>query len=375
MDNNLIFAVVAIFGVFGILGISFAKLSNRQGKTLEKFQERIVDLSNKLVVSQQEMEERLKGEQRHLSEKLTEQRIALNKTLSEGLQDTTKKTLETMSKVESRLAVIDKAQSNITELSSQFVSLQDILSNKQARGAFGEIQLNDIVSQVLPPSAYTFQAQLENGKRADCLLELPNPPGAIVIDAKFPLESYHALQETSHDAMKKTAIRAFREAMQKHIKDIADKYILPGKTADAALMFLPSEAVYAELHTNFSSVIESSYRARVFIVSPTTLWATLNTVRAVLKDVRMKHQAGIIQVEVQALFEDVLRLDDRVGKLQRHFDQTTEDLRQIRISTDKIGKRAERIETVQVEQAPNDDIKIVSPTYQNDSDKIGRADS
>lgn len=356
------FAIVAILSVLGLLGIAFAVRSGKQAKTLKIFQERMLGLSDKLVISQHEMEERLRGEQRHLADKLTEQRSALDKTIAEGLQNTTKKTLETMSKVESRLAVIDKAQSNITELSSQFVSLQDILSNKQARGAFGEIQLNDIVSQVLPPSAYTFQAQLENGKRADCLLELPNPPGAIVIDAKFPLESYHALQEASEEVTKKVAVRAFKEAMHKHIRDVSEKYIIPGKTADAALLFLPSEAVYAELHTNFGSVVESSYRARVFIVSPTTVWATLNTVRAVLKDVRMKHQAGIIQIEVQALFDDVLRLDDRVGKLQRHFGQTTEDLRQIRISAEKIGKRAERIETVQVEPAPKDDIKIVGPT-------------
>jgi DNA recombination protein RmuC len=260
-----------------------------------------------------------------------------------------------MGKVEARLAVIDKAQSNIAELSSQVVSLQDILSNKQARGAFGEIQLNDLVQQVLPPSAYSFQVQLENGRRADCLLQLPNPPGAIVINAKFPLESYHELHAAKDDVAKKTAERAFRDAMGKHIKDISERYIVPGETADAALMFLPSEAVYAELHANFTGVVESGYRARVFIVSPTTLWATLNTVRAILKDVRMKEQAGLIQKEVHILLGDVVRLDDRVGKLQDHFSQAVKDIEKIRISTGKVSKRAERIESVQLEDAPEPD--------------------
>ena len=347
----VILAVIIIFS--GIAGFVFLRRRGTAGEA-EQLRGDLVRLSESFAASQRDMEERLKAEQRALGEKLHEREAALNKTLAEGLQDSTKKTLETMGKVEARLAVIDKAQSNIAELSSQVVSLQDILSNKQARGAFGEIQLNDLVIQILPPSAYSFQTTLGNGRRADCLLQLPNPPGAIVIDAKFPLESYHALQAAADDVAKKTAERAFRDAMNVHIKAISERYIVPGETADAALMFLPSEAVYAELHGNFTGVVEESYRARVFIVSPTTLWATLNTVRAILKDVRMKEQAGLIQKEVQILLGDVVRLDDRVGKMQRHFDQAGEDMRQIRISTDKVGKRAERIESVQLE----DDAKV-----------------
>jgi len=336
-------ALIAAFATFSIL-----RLRGRAGET-ETLRGELARLTENFAAGQRDMEERLKAEQRALAERIHEREASLNKTLAEGLQTTTKKTLESIGKVEVRLAVIDRAQANIADLSGQVVNLQNILSNKQARGAFGEIQLNDLVRQVLPPSAYRFQAQLGNGKRADCLLELPNPPGAIAIDAKFPLESYHALQAATDDVARKTAERAFRDAMQGHIKDISERYIFAGETADAALMFLPSEAVYAELHGNFPAVIDASYQARVFIVSPTTLWATLNTIRAILKDVRMKEQAGLIQKEVQALLGDVVRLDDRVGKLQRHFDQAGDDMRQIRISTDKVGKRAERIETVQLE--------------------------
>jgi len=345
----IVVAVIAAFAVFSIL-----KLRGRAGEA-EGLRGELAHLTETFAAGQRDMEERLKAEQRALTERLHEREATLNKTLAEGLQTTTKKTLESINKVEVRLAVIDKAQANIADLSGQVVNLQNILSNKQARGAFGEIQLNDLVRQVLPPSAYRFQAQLGNGKRADCLLELPNPPGAIAIDAKFPLESYHALHAARDEVAKKSAERAFRDAMQTHIKDISERYILAGETADAALMFLPSEAVYAELHANFPAVVEASYRARVFIVSPTTLWATLNTVRAILKDVRMKEQAGLIQKEVQTLLADVVRLDDRVGKLQRHFDQAGDDMRQIRISTDKVGKRAERIESVQLEDEADSD--------------------
>tara|TARA_Y100001970_G_scaffold294256_1_gene449283 strand:- start:74935 stop:76056 length:1122 start_codon:yes stop_codon:yes gene_type:complete len=285
-----------------------------------------------------------------INERLQAQEIKLNKTLEEGLHTSTKKTLETMSKLESRLAVIDKAQENIVELSGQMVGLQEILSNKQARGAFGEIQLYDLVRQVLPPSAFKDQAQLSNGKRPDCLLVLPNPPGPIAIDAKFPLESYHLLRSATSDSDRSSAARTFRDAIKVHIKDIAQKYIVPGETAEAALMFLPSEAVYAELHANAPEAVEASYRARVFIVSPTTLWATLNTVRAILKDVQMQEQAGLIQKEVGSLISDMGRLDDRVSKLQKHFDLAVRDVSEIRTSADKVIRRGERIESVEIEE-------------------------
>lgn len=293
----------------------------------------------------------------------TDQRLeALTKRLGDGMTQQTEKTGVTLKALHERLAVIDAAQKNISDLSTQMVGLQDILSNKQARGAFGEIQLNDLVSSILPPSAYAFQVTMSNGSRADCLLQLPNPPGPIVIDSKFPLESYHAIRNASNDAEISAAFKSFGSDILKHVNAIASKYIVPGETADSALMFLPSEAVYAELHASMPEVVEKSYRAKVWIVSPTTMMATLNTVRAVLKDVRMREQAGVIQGEVETMMEDVARLDDRVDKLQRHFGQAEEDVRQIRISADKVTKRGDRIGEVEMgDGAEAEEIEPVAP--------------
>src|SRR5262245_22816733 len=276
---------------------------------------------------------------------LREQEQALSKAVGERLDRTEKATGQIVTDLRERLARIDEAQKKIGELSTQVVSLQEVLSNKQARGAFGEVQLNDLVQGVLPPHAYEFQCTLNSGVRVDCLLRLPNPPGPIAIDAKFPLESYSALRAVAagDTAAQQVAQRAFQQAIRKHIGDIRDKYIVPGETAESALMFLPSEAVYAELHANFTGLVEESYRARVWIVSPTTLMATLNTVRAVLKDVRMREQAGEIQKTVGLLLEDVERLGERVQNLKRHFSQTEKDLRDIDTSAERITKRGQRI--------------------------------
>jgi DNA recombination protein RmuC len=302
-----------------------------------------------------QMSERLQAQERLLGKMLEERLETVTKRVNETLEKSALQQTATFGELRERLVRIDAAQANITELSSQMVSLQNILSNKQARGAYGEVQLRDLVSSVLPPQAYKFQAPLGDGKRVDCLLTLPNPPGPIAIDAKFPLESYHLLRAATDDAQRQLAGRAFRLDMTKHINDIAGKYIVAGETAESALMFLPSEAVYAELHANFGDVVEQSYRARVFIVSPTTLWATLNTIRAVLKDVRMREQAGIIQTEVRGLLVDIRRLDERVGKLKSHFEQATDDFRQIGISTEKVTRRAEKIDQLQLEDpAPAD---------------------
>ena len=276
---------------------------------------------------------------------LREQEQALAKVVAERLDRTEKATGQIVTDLRERLARIDEAQKKIGDLSTQVVSLQEVLSNKQARGAFGEVQLNDLVQSALPPQAYEFQCTLSSGVRCDCLLRLPNPPGSIAIDAKFPLESYSALRAVpAGDAPALlVAQRAFQQAIRKHIGDIRDKYIVPGETAESALMFLPSEAVYAELHANFTGLVEESYRARVWIVSPTTLMATLNTVRAVLKDVRMREQAGEIQKMVGLLLEDVRRLGERVDKLKNHFSQTEKDLRDVDTSAERITRRGQRI--------------------------------
>ena len=313
-----------------------------------ELQGRLAQMSQSQVATQAAVAERLQAQERILTRSLEERLAELGQRVGDRLQEQTTQATKSLSDLRERLAVIDAAQKNITELSSQVVGLQDILSNKQARGAFGEIQMQDLVQSALPPSAYSFQATLASGVRADCLLLLPNPPGSIALDAKFPLESYRALREARDDAAMNQARRQFSIALRTHVRAVAEKYIVAGETADSALMFLPSEAVYAELHANFPALVEESFRSRVWIVSPTTLMATLTTVRAVLKDVHLREQAHIIQAELRRLLDDVVRLDERVGKLQRHFEQATEDVRQIRITTEKVGKRAERIEELQV---------------------------
>jgi len=309
---------------------------------------RLGQLAEGQATAQARTSEQLQMQERELSRRLQDRLDALGRAVGETLEKTARRSETTMGELKQRLAVIDTAQRNITELSSQVVGLQDILSNKQARGQFGEIQLNDLVSQTLPPSAYRFQAPVGENRRADCLLALPNPPGAIAIDAKFPLEAFQALREAPDDAGRATARKRLAGDLAKHVRDIASKYIVPGETADQALMFLPSEALYAELHANMPGSVQDAFRAKVWIVSPTTLMATLTTVRAILKDARMRDQAHVIQAEVEKLLGDVDRLDERVGNLDRHFAQASDDLRQIRISTEKVTKRGERIREVEV---------------------------
>ncbi len=353
MDTTILIAAAVLLAaalVAGALILSRRGQSQQQGPAPEitALAERLGLLTEQHAAAQAQFAQSLQAQERALAKTLEERLHTVATRVSETLEKTGKQHETTLGELKERLVRIDAAQKNITDLSSQVVGLQDILSNKQARGAFGEIQLRDLVESVLPPSAYAFQATIGDNKRVDCLLILPNPPGPIGIDAKFPLESYRLLRNADSEDSRKVAARSFASDVLKHIADIAGKYIVPGETAEAAMMFLPSEAVYAELHANFGDVIEKSYRARVFIVSPTTLWATLNTVRAVMKDVRMKEAAGVIQQEVLTMLQDVARLDDRVGKLQRHFDQSAEDVRQIRVSADKVTKRGERITDLQL---------------------------
>ncbi|MCR9256602.1 MAG: DNA recombination protein RmuC [Alphaproteobacteria bacterium] len=309
---------------------------------------RLAQVAESQSAAQQQMAENLRAQERALTQAI-EQRLAdMSKRVGDSLGQQAENTGKNLNALKERLAVIDSAQKNITELSTQVVGLQDILNNKQARGAFGEVQLENLVQSILPPNAYQFQAKLGNGRMADCLLTLPNPPGAIAVDSKFPLESYRRLHAAKDETDRVHAERAFRTDVLRHVKDIKERYIIPGETAESALMFIPSEAIYAELHAGFADTVEKSFAEKVWIVSPTTLMATLNTVRAVLKDARMREQAGVIQKEVLTLLKDVDRLDDRVGKLQRHFGQADEDIRQIRISTEKVTKRAQRIEEVQL---------------------------
>lgn len=301
---------------------------------------------------------------------LMEQRLAdVTKALNENLEGASRRTAHSLGELQQRLLTIDKAQENITRLSGDVLSLQDILSNKQTRGAFGEIQLKDIVAKALPSDSYTWQATLENGKRADCLIHLPNPPGPIVVDAKFPLEAYEQLRRAQTDWEIKEAIAAMRTSVRTHIRAISEKYIIEGQTADGALMFLPSEAIYAELHANFPELVREGFDKRVWIVSPTTCMATLNTMRAILKDARMREQAGAIRKELSLLFADVDRLGSRVENLDRHFNQAARDIADIKISADKAGRRAKRLDNFDFEELAPDAPNVVAlPDRASDTD-------
>lgn len=325
-----------------------AVLAQRLAESQGQLAGRLDQMAAQQAASQAKLADALQTQERALAKSLDERLAALGQRVQESLGKSATDTTKTLGDLRERLAVIDSAQKTITQLSTEVVALQDILANKQARGAFGEIQLENLVRAALPPDAYVFQAPLGGGRRVDCLLQLPNPPGPIAIDAKFPLESYQALMAAPDEAAKLVQRKALGQAVLIHVRAIRDKYIVPGETAESALMFLPSEAIYAELHANMAEIVQQSYRERVWIVSPTTLMATLNTVRAVLRDAAMREQAHLIQQEVVLLLEDVERLDERVGKLQQHFSQTTEDMRQIRISADKVVKRAGRIEEVEL---------------------------
>lgn len=293
--------------------------------------------------------------------KVMEQRLAeVQRQMTEALHGTSTRTARSLGELQTRLETIDKAQANIEKLSGNVLSLQDILSNKQTRGAFGEIQLHDIVQKALPKDAYTMQATLSNGRRADCLIHLPNPPGPIVIDAKFPLEAYEAIRRADTPRGAVEAAQQMRTAVRAHIRAIAEKYIIEGETADGALMFLPSEAVYAELHANFPELVREGFGVKVWIVSPTTCMATLNTMRAVLKDARMREQAGAIRKELALLYADVDRLGTRVESLDRHFGQAAKDIEDIKISSEKAGKRARRLDNFDFEElAPDDPVKVI----------------
>ncbi len=337
-------------------------LSKVQRNTGENLAHMTQSLSDNMAAQQLKLSETLGQNQMRLQENMVDLQMKTARNLTDmqekmnaALSGNAKNTASSLTALQERLQTIDKAQENITKLSGDVLTLQDILSNKQTRGAFGEIQLTDIVSKALPKDSYTLQATLSNGKRADCLIHLPNPPGPIVVDAKFPLEGYEALRNAATDSQVVEAARFLKTSVRKHIKDISEKYIIDGETADGALLFLPSEAVYAELHANFPVLVREGFAARVWIVSPTTCMATLNTMRAILKDARMREQAGAIRKELGLLSADVERLGTRVGNLDRHFSQAAKDIEDIKISSDKAGKRARRLDNFDFEELAKDE--------------------
>lgn len=372
-DPSVLAALGAMaVGLLVILILVTLRAVGRSGRMAEPMLRQMQALDSR-VQSLSDGQQQLSGGLIHVSEAqaaqqarllaLMENRLAeVAKGMSESLQGSATRTARSLGELQQRLETIDKAQAKIEKLSGDVLSLQDILSNKQTRGAFGEIQLNDIVRKALPADSFTMQATLSNGRRADCLIRLPNPPGPIVIDSKFPLEAYEALRRASNNAEMIEAQRMLRIAVRGHIKAIGERYIIEGETADGALMFLPSEAVYAELHANFPEIVREGFAAKVWIVSPTTCMATLNTMRAVMKDARMREQAGAIRKELALLHADVDRLGNRVENLDRHFHQAAKDIEDIKISADKAGKRAKRLDNFDFEElAPDSDVPRVVP--------------
>jgi DNA recombination protein RmuC len=265
------------------------------------------------------------------------------------LSETARKTTDSIAKLYERLAVIDSAQKNLTELSSNMVGLQEILANKQARGAFGQIRMEAIIQDGLPKGAYTFQATLSNGKRPDCVLHLPNTKAGLVIDAKFPLEGFEAFRTARAAEAKKDAARRVRIDVTRHVDAMSERYFLPGETQDTAILFVPSEAIYADLAEHFSDLVQKAHRSRIVICAPNMLMLAVQTMQAILKDVQMREQAHLIQREVTRLMEDMGRLRERVLDLQRHFGQANQDIEKILTSSERIAARGAKIEGLDFE--------------------------
>ncbi len=265
------------------------------------------------------------------------------------LTETARKTTDSIAKLYERLVVINSAQKNLTELSTNMVSLQEILANKQARGAFGQMRMEAIIQDGLPKGAYSFQATLSNGRRPDCLLHLPNTSAGVVIDAKFPLEGFEAFRTARSNEEKKDAARRVRTDVGRHVDAMAERYFLPGETQDTAILFVPSEAIYADLAEHFSDMVQKAHRTRIFICAPNMLMLAVQTMQAILKDVQMREQAHLIQREVTRLMDDMGRLRERVLDLQRHFGQANQDIEKILTSSERIASRGNKIEALDFE--------------------------
>ncbi len=323
-----------------ILTQMLAKLSEQARADQELIQNSFRNATQHLSGSVEALAKTVDGRLEQISGKV-------NERLDEGF----KKTNETFISVVARLATIDEAQKKIDGLTTNMVSLQELLGDKRSRGAFGEVQLEDLVRNILPPQAYSMQYTLPNSSRADCVLKLPAPTGMVAVDAKFPLENYRRMFDSSlAEADRALARRQFKADIKKHVDDISSKYIIPGVTSDGAMMFVPAEAVFAEIHAHHSDVVDYAMQRRVWVVSPTTLWAVLNTARAVLKDVETRKQVHIIQDELGKLGRDFNRFEERMGDLAKHIGQANKDVELIHISSRKITDRFNKIERVDLEQ-------------------------
>ncbi|MBB3384855.1 MULTISPECIES: DNA recombination protein RmuC [unclassified Rhizobium] len=311
-----------------------------------------------LLRSQAEMQGRLAtmaevfgSRQAELNQAIGQRLDGMSQRVTATIGEQTRSTHENLRRLQERLAVIDAAQTNIQTLAKDVVGLQAILSNKQTRGAFGQARMETIIADGLPMGAYAFQATLSNGSRPDCTVRMPNGSPPLVIDAKFPLEAWNAIRSAASPEHGKIAAQQFRRDMELHIRDISEKYLIPGETQDTAFLFVPSESIFAEIHENFEAIVQKAQRARIVIVSPSLLMLSIQVIQAVLKDQRMREQAHVIQSEVAHLMDDLSRLDERVRKLQGHFAMAQKDVDMIVTSADKLARRGERIEALEFEAA------------------------
>jgi DNA recombination protein RmuC len=337
------------------LGNHQTRFEQRQGDAIKALQETIqagMQVTQKQVTealsrSAEEVGKRVEFLTKNTDNRLKEISGQVDKRLTEGFEKTT----ATFADVVKRLALIDAAQQKITELSRDVVSLQEILSDKRSRGAFGEVQLNSLVRNVLPESHFAFQFKLSNDKIADCMLFLPRPTGNVAIDAKFPLEAYQRMTDlSSSETERKSAARQFKADIRVHIQNISEKYIIRGETADGAVMFIPAEAVFAEIQAHHMDLVQEAHQKRVWMVSPTTFMAILNTARAVIKDEATREQVHIIQAHLGELAKDFTRFQDRMDKLSTHINQAKDDVDKVHVSATKITRRFEKIESVELEQ-------------------------
>jgi DNA recombination protein RmuC len=326
--------------------------ADEQARRADELETRLVELARtqaETVGRVQSMAEVLAQRQGELARAVAERLDATTHRMGESLARSAEATHENLAKLNERLALVDQARLSLGELSGQVMSLRETLSNKQARGAFGEGRLQALVSDGLPRDSFAFQHTLANGRRADCAIFLPGDKRPLLIDSKFPLEAVTAFREAQTDDARKQAQTRLKGDVGKHVKDIAERYLVSGETQDIALMFVPSESVYAELHEHFDEVIQQAFRARVVIVSPSLLMLAVQVVQAICKDARMREQADLIRAECGKLVADVIRLRDRVGNLQKHFGQVNEDVAQALTSADKVAKRGARIEQLEFE--------------------------
>jgi DNA recombination protein RmuC len=334
-----------------------AREANEQALHTAELEERIGELvrtQSETTGRLQSFAEVLGGRQAELARVVTERLDSVSHRLGEGMLNSTRATHESLTQLHERLAVVDAAQARLAELSSHMVSLKDVLANKQARGAFGQGRMEAIVTDGLPKDAYAFQFTLSNNRRPDCVVYLPGDERPLIIDAKFPLEAVTAFRAAQTDEERKGASQRLRQDIQKHVSDIVERYFVPGETQEMALMFVPSESVYADLHEYFDDLVQKAFRARVLIVSPSLLMMAIQVLQAIVRDARMREAADAIRKEVGKLTEDVNRLRDRALNLQKHFAQASDDVGQVLISADKVAKRGAKIEALELDEAEPD---------------------